>query len=58
MQFSKYCYVTKKCKLGATMLTRHQSVTDLGLNGVTFDQNGQNAISADFEFLAASLPSW
>ena len=23
---------------------------------VTFDQNGQNAISADFEFLAASLP--
>ena len=24
---------------------------------VTFDQNGKNAISADFEFLAASLPS-
>ena len=27
------------------------------LNNVTFDQNGPNAISADFEFLAASLPS-
>ena len=25
---------------------------------VTFDQNGQNAICADFEFLAASLPDW
>ena len=29
-----------------------------GLSGeyVTFDQNGQNAICADFEFLAVSLP--
>ena len=26
-------------------------------SGVTFDQNGQNAIYADFEFLAVSLPS-
>ena len=25
---------------------------------VTFDQNGQNAISAEFELLAASLPDW
>ena len=24
---------------------------------VTFDQNGQNAISADFEILAVNLPS-
>ena len=27
-------------------------------NGVTFDQNGQNAISAVSEFLAANLPNW
>ena len=26
-------------------------------NSVTFDQNGQNAIYADFEFLAVGLPS-
>ena len=25
---------------------------------VTFDQNVKNAISAEFEFLAASLPDW
>ena len=25
---------------------------------VTFDQNAKNAISAEFEFLAASLPDW
>ena len=31
-----------------------------GLSGeyVTFDQNGQNAISAVSEFLAANLPNW
>ena len=31
-----------------------------GLSGeyVTFDQNVKNAISAEFEFLAASLPDW
>ena len=31
-----------------------------GVSGeyVTFDQSGQNAISAEFEFLAASLPDW
>ena len=26
--------------------------------GVTFDQNGQNAVSAEFGILAASLPNW
>ena len=26
-------------------------------DNLTFDQNGQNAISADFEFLAGDLPS-
>ena len=25
---------------------------------VTFDQNGQNAVSAEFGILAASLPNW
>ena len=25
---------------------------------VTFDQNGQNAVSAEFRILAASLPNW
>ena len=31
-----------------------------GLSGeyVTFDQNGQNAISAEFGILAVSLPDW
>ena len=29
---------------------------ELGVN-VTFDQNGQNAVSAEFGILAASLPS-
>ena len=35
----------------------HYSI-ELEQQGVTFDQNGQNAISAEFEFLAASLPDW
>ena len=28
------------------------------LDTVTFDQNGQNAISAEFGILAVSLPDW
>ena len=28
------------------------------LDVVTFDQNGQNAISAEFGILAVSLPDW
>ena len=30
----------------------------LKLTHVTFDQNGQNAISAEFGILAVSLPDW
>ena len=29
-----------------------------GRGDVTFDQNGQNAVSAEFGILAASLPNW
>ena len=34
----------------------YQKPTDT--SNVTFDQNVKNAISAEFEFLAASLPDW
>ena len=35
-----------------------RTLTSLSGEYVTFDQNGQNAISADIEVLAADLPSW
>ena len=41
-------------------ILRDSMRTLTGLSGeyVTFDQNVKNAISAEFEFLAASLPDW
>ena len=38
-------------------LKMHKNVRKYLLEFVTFDQNGQNAISADFEILAVNLPS-
>ena len=41
-----------------TLRDSMRTLTGLSGEYVTFDQNGQNAISAEFEFLAASLPDW
>ena len=41
-----------------SVFARKFSMTGSIQNFVTFDQNGQNAISAVSEFLAANLPNW
>ena len=49
-----YCYV----ELGRVFRLIHfrLDLINHDIKTVTFDQNGQNAIYADFEFLAVSLP--
>ena len=41
-----------------TLQDSMRTLTGLSGEYVTFDQNGQNAISVDIEILAANLPSW
>ena len=36
----------------------HSNVGEHSKTSVTFDQNGQNAVSAEFGILAASLTNW
>ena len=41
-----------------TLRDSMRTLTGLSGEYVTFDQNGQNAISAEFGILAVSLPDW
>ena len=41
-----------------TLRDSMRTLTGLSGEYVTFDQNGQNAISAEFRILAVSLPDW
>ena len=46
--------------ISGPLISGRQNQFCFGLSGrtVTFDQNGQNAISAEFGILAVSLPDW
>ena len=41
-----------------TVASKSVDVLTTTADVVTFDQNGQNAVSAEFGILAASLPNW